>query len=152
MQPFFKVYYDRLAVLHQDVKNAIAGLPQEALDWVPGADMNSINVLVAHLTGAERFLIGEMVGQDPAGRLRDAEFQAKGLGAEDLFERLDDVLEHSQGVLAKLRVEDLENYCAAARHGRQVTIGWALTHILEHSANHLGHIQITRQWWQQGRS
>jgi hypothetical protein len=28
-------------------------------------------------------------------------------------------------------------------------VGWALCHILKHTALHLGHLQITRQLWEQ---
>lgn len=88
MQPFFEEYLDRLEELHDDVRRTIAGLPQEALDWAPGLDMNSLGVLAVHLAGAERYWIGDVVGRDLSGRDRDAEFRARGLGAAALSERL----------------------------------------------------------------
>ena len=38
-------YLDRLEALHAGLEEAIAGLPVEALDWVPGPGMNSLAVL-----------------------------------------------------------------------------------------------------------
>ena len=47
--------YSLFHEVHDDLAKAIDGLPPEALDWVPGAEMNSITVLVVHLCGAERY-------------------------------------------------------------------------------------------------
>ena len=69
---FTNPYYDRLQTLHQGISEAIADLPQEALDWEPAPSMNSVTVLVVHLTGAERYWIGDVAGQDPSGRIRSA--------------------------------------------------------------------------------
>jgi len=41
----FEDYFERLQALHADIKCAIKELPQMALDWVPGTDMNSLCVL-----------------------------------------------------------------------------------------------------------
>ncbi len=57
-------------------------LPQEALDWKPEPAMNSICVLVVHIAGAERFLIGDIVKGESSQRNRPAEFMATGLEAQ----------------------------------------------------------------------
>ncbi|PKO22446.1 MAG: hypothetical protein CVU38_09480 [Chloroflexi bacterium HGW-Chloroflexi-1] len=31
--------------------------------------------------------------------------------------------------------------------GRQVTVRWGILHVIEHTALHLGHMQITFQLW-----
>jgi hypothetical protein len=54
MSTFFNNLYDRFHELHTDAAITVEGLPPEALDWSPGPEMNSITVLVAHLTSAER--------------------------------------------------------------------------------------------------
>ena len=54
MQTFFTEYLKLLQERHNDILEAIEGLPSAALDWSPGPDMNSISVLVVHLTGSER--------------------------------------------------------------------------------------------------
>ena len=55
MQTFFKEYLNILQTCHADILKALDGLPPAALDWILGPDMNSISVLVFHLTGAERY-------------------------------------------------------------------------------------------------
>lgn len=145
----FEDYRERLQSLHDDIKQAIAGLPPEALDWTPGPDMNSICVLVVHAAGAERYWIGDVVGEDDAGRDRSAEFRAGGLDAAALAARLDETLAHSRETLARLTLEDLGAVRISRRDGHRFSVAWALAHALEHTALHLGHIQITRQWWDQ---
>lgn len=92
MHPFFQDYLDRLQRLHDYIERAIQGLPQTALDWVPGPNMNSLSVLIVHVTGAERYWIGDVVGRDPSGRDREAEFRAQGLDVATLKKRLADSL------------------------------------------------------------
>ena len=147
MLPLFEDYLDRLQALHIDIQQAIEGVPQEALDWSPMPDMNSLAVLVMHATGAERYWIGDVAGRDPSGRNRDAEFQVRDLDAAALTARLAATLAHSRVVLEGLTPTDLEARRVSPRDGREFSVAWALAHTLEHTAIHLGHMQIIRQWW-----
>jgi uncharacterized damage-inducible protein DinB len=142
-------YLERLQALHADIERAIEGLPQAALDWVPGPDVNSLCVLVVHLIGAERYWIGDVVGGDPSDRDRAAEFRVRGLDGAALRKRLDDVLAHSRGVLEQLTLQDLATLRVSPRDGREFTVAWCLAHAMEHTAIHLGHMQIIRQLWDQ---
>ncbi len=141
--------FDRLETLHSGIKQAIDGLPQEALDWVPGSEINSLCVLVIHTAGAERYWIGDVIGGNLSDRVREEEFHAKGISAERLKDRLDEVLSYSQSVLEALNLDDLEATRTSPRDGREYTIAWSLAHALEHTALHLGPIQIIRQLWDQ---
>lgn len=147
MQTLFVDYADLLKKCHDNIRKTMDGLPPEALDWVPGADMNSICVLVYHITGAERFWIGDVAAQEPSNRDRDAEFKVKNLGEEFLRQRLDDSFTYVNSVLEKLTLQDLELSRVTSRG--TFTVGWALLHALEHSHLHLGHLQITHQLWDQ---
>lgn len=147
MHAFFADYLNLLKKCHDNIHKTMDGLPPEALDWVPGADMNSICVLVYHITGAERFWVGDVALQEPSNRDRDAEFKVKNLGEEFLRKRLDDGFAYTAAALERLTMQDLETPRTSARG--TFTIGWALLHALEHSHLHLGHLQITRQLWDQ---
>lgn len=151
MESFFKDYYNLLHKNHEDALLAIEGLPLAALDWVPGPDMNSFCVLIVHLTGAERYWIGDVVGEQPSGRVREEEFRAQGLDVEALKKRLTDSLEFAREILGKLTLQDLEGQRISPRDGHKVAVGWALAHALEHTALHVGHMQILRQCWDQQR-
>jgi uncharacterized damage-inducible protein DinB len=152
MDPFYQDYLERLVTLHQGVLDAIEGLPPDSLDWTPidhpVAEMNSINVLVTHLTGAERYWIGDVALGEPSGRVREAEFQVSGLTQGELRGKFNAASVYARESIAKLNLEDLASPRTSPRDGRTFTVGWALLHVLEHTAIHLGHIQITRQLWE----
>jgi uncharacterized damage-inducible protein DinB len=149
MQPYFADYFSLLQNCHNDIHKALDGLPPAALDWALGNDMNSISVLIIHLTGAERYWIGDVAAQDPSIRDRDAEFHVKGLGTDALKKRLDDSLTYASAALEKFALQDLEASRRSPRSGHEFTVGWSLLHALEHSTLHLGQIQLTRQLWEQ---
>lgn len=142
-------YSERLPALHTEIERTIEGLPPPALDWVPGPDMNSLGVLAVHVAGAERYWIGDVVGRDPSGRDRAAGFRTRGLDAATLKARLTEALAHSQAVLEGLTLPDLEASRVSPRDGRVFMVARCLAHVLEHTALHLGHMQITRQLWEQ---
>lgn len=142
-------YLELLESLHAGIHQAIKGLSTAALDWTPGPDMSSLAVLVAHIAGSERFWIGDIAGNDPSGRVRESEFQTAGLDEAVLAARLDTVLAHSRTVLERLTLAELETKRSNPRDGREYTGAWAVFHALEHTALHLGQMQLTRQLWEQ---
>jgi uncharacterized damage-inducible protein DinB len=151
MQTFFMEYINLLQQRHNEILDALEGLPDDALDRSPGTDMNSLSVLVFHLTGAERYWIGDVAAQDPKERDRDAEFRVHDVGVDVLKKRLGDNLEYTRNALEKFTVQDLEMTRVSARDGRSFTVAWALLHALEHTTLHLGQIQLTRQLWEQSK-
>jgi uncharacterized damage-inducible protein DinB len=150
MQTFFKDYLNLLQGCHNDIIEALEGLSPAALDWTPGPDMNSISVLVFHITGSERYWIGDVAAQDPSGRDRDAEFRVHEVDAQILKKRLADNLEYARNTLDKFTIHHLESN-RVTTSGREITVGWALLHALEHAALHVGQIQLTRQLWEQSK-
>lgn len=149
MQTFFKDYINLLQDCHNGILAALEGLPQDALDWVPGQDMNSISVLVFHTTGSVRFWIGDVAMQESSNRDRDEEFRVKGVGMDVLKMRLADNLDYARNTLERMSLQDLEATRINTGNGRETTVAWALLHALEHATSHLGQIQITRQLWEQ---
>jgi len=149
MQTFYEGYLNLLQACHNEIRAALKGLPLAALDWVPGAEMNSISVLVFHLTGSERYWIGDVAMQETSDRDRDAEFKVSELSAEFLEKRLTDSMGFASSRLETLTLQDLEAQRVSARNGKTFTVAWSLMHALEHSTLHLGQIQLTRQLWEQ---
>jgi uncharacterized damage-inducible protein DinB len=149
MNTFFADYLNLLQDCHKRIHDALNGLPPAALDWSPGQDMNSISVLVFHLTGAERFWIGDVAAGEPSNRDRASEFKVHDLEADVLKKRLDNTLEYARTTLEKFTLQDLETPRRSPQTDREFTVGWALLHALEHATEHAGQIQITRQLWEQ---
>jgi uncharacterized damage-inducible protein DinB len=148
MEKIFADYLKNLEELHLEVLNAIKDLPQEALDWSPFPGGNSINVLVTHIAGAEKFWLGDVVAGESTGRDREAEFKVKGVEPDQLRSLLEESLAFGRSVLEKLNLKTLDSTrVPSPRDGKLVSIGWSLGHILKHTAIHLGHIQIMRDFW-----
>jgi hypothetical protein len=148
MEQFCIDYLERLQDLIHDFTATFEDLPAEAIDWIPGDDMNSFCVLVVHTTGSARFWIGVALG-DPPNRNRDLEFQAKGLTVADLKRRFAALEEYVRGALEHFNLAELAVSRSIPNRGEQVTTAYGLLHALEHTGIHLGHAQITRQLWEQ---
>lgn len=147
MQTFYTDYLNNLEELHQEILHTINGLSQDAFDWIPFTGGNSLSVLIVHLTGAERYWIGDVVAGVPSGRDRDSEFKVKNLEPGELAAHLQESWSYGAQALENLDLNDLESKRRSLRNDRDVSVAWALEHALKHTAVHLGHIQITRQLW-----
>lgn len=154
-QPFSELdnYLQRLEDLRGQVRDLIADLGAEALNWQPlggGAEShtNSLAVLAAHVAGAEHFWIGEVVGGLPATRDRDAEFATEAEAAIGLLSLLDNTGAETRRVFADLSLADLDGTRQA--RGRTIPVRWCIMHVVDHTATHLGHMQLTFQLWQGG--
>ena len=149
MLPVYQEYLKELDALHNDIHKAIEGLSPEALDWSPGVEMNSISVLVAHASGSQRFLIGDLVGGIESHRDRNAEFALKGADVAALTAMLKEAMSVTWTTFEKLTLEDANSTQPRSKGGRSFTVAAAIDHALAHVAVHTGHIQMTRQLWDQ---
>jgi len=149
MEKLLEEHWKVLEDSHNSILSSLQGLPAEALDWIPGPGMNSLTVLVFHLTGSERYWIGDVAMGEFSGRNREAEFATRGMEPEALRARLDDSLAYARSAFERLSLEQLARERLAPSDGKRVTAAWALLHALAHAAEHVGHIQITRQLWEQ---
>ena len=148
-------YLQRIEDLRGQVRSLIADLPAEALNWRPIESVeehatNSLAVLAAHVAGAEHFWITEVIGGRPATRDRDAEFSIIVADASELTGRLDTVGVETREVFSSLTVADLDGIREV--ENRAVAIRWGILHVIDHTALHLGHMQVTYQLWNEGRS
>lgn len=141
--------------LRGQVRDLVAGLPPEALNWRPveGEDdhaTNSIAVLAAHVAGAEHFWIAEVAGRRPPSRDREAEFRTQATDAAGLIQHLEESGAETREILPTLTAADLEE--SREVRGRTVPLRWAILHVIDHTAIHLGHMQLTYQLWQGGQT
>jgi len=131
------------------VDGIFSDLPDEALDWVPDPAMNSMTVLVVHICGALRYWVGELLGDEPAHRDRPAEFLSRGLTKAELHQILKTTQMQTQRVLGNLRKRDLKTRHYSTVHKDYISGAFALAHALEHTALHVGHMEIMRELWEQ---
>jgi uncharacterized damage-inducible protein DinB len=147
-------YLHRIEDLRRQISDLIAGLPAQALNWRPiesveGHTINSLAVLAAHVAGAEHFWIAEVVGGRPLTRNRAAEFATQAHDASELLHVLTETGAETREVLSALSEIDLED--AREVEGRAVPVRWGILHVIDHTALHLGHMQITYQLWMGSR-
>lgn len=152
MEQFYVDFLDNLADLHAEIMKSIRHLPAEALDWVPFPGGNSPSILVAHVAGAEKYWVGDVVAGEPSHRDRPAEFQARDLSISQLESMLNESLGYVELVLGKFDLADMTAPRIHPRNEQEITVGWALENTLKHTALHLGHLEITRQLWEQRSS
>ena len=155
MIPELYSYLQMITDLRGQVRDLIADLPVEALNWRPIGTAeehttNSLAVLAAHIAGAEHYWIGEVVGARPATRDRDAEFATEATSAAGLVRLLEKVGVETKAVFLTLTAAELGGVRQA--RGRRVPVRWCILHVIDHTALHLGHMQLTYQLWMSGQS
>ena len=122
MEPVLKPHLELLELLHQDCQIQISGLTQEELDWRPGHDMNSLAVLAAHVAGAERYWVGDVIMGEVSGRDRSAEFTTSAVSGEILSHRLASAFDYSRKALQDLTAGQLVEVRTSPRDGRKFTV------------------------------
>lgn len=143
-------YLTTMNELRDQIKSLLEGLPEEALDWRPiegegELATNSLGVIVTHLAGSGMYLIKEIIGGQPVHRDREAEFASRHVNASTLKARLDGAVKIVEGVLSPLKEGQMEE--DRKYRDRTAKVRWIILHVIEHTAQHLGHMQLTRQFW-----
>jgi len=146
-------YLEMIEDLRILVAELVRDLPPEALNWKPIEGQgeratNSLAVMAVHVAGAEHFWIGEFAGQLPPTRDRDAEFRTVVKSPKECLDVLDTVAKETRDVLGTLTPQALDE--AREVRGKKVTVRWGILHVIDHTALHLGHMQITYQLWNEG--
>jgi len=149
MLTIIEPYVELLDDLFDRMDGLFSDLPDEALDWTPDPAMNSMTVLIVHITGALQYWVGEMLGGEPAQRNRSAEFQAENLSKEELHDKLESTSAQIKRVLENLTMADLDEKYYSTIYKDYFKGAFALAHALEHTALHVGHMEITRELWEQ---
>jgi len=148
-------YLTRIEDLRSQVTTLIQDLPVGVLNWRPfdqdsESEFNSLAVLVAHISGAEQFWIGEVVGGLPAQRNRDLEFKTIAHDINDLTHLLSQTSMITNKIFINLSSEKLDE--TRLVENRPVPVRWAILHVIDHTALHLGQMQITRQLGTNGKN
>lgn len=154
--PMLPATLDMLRKLVTDIFQQLDGIPEQDLNtWLPRDGMRDVNTFFAlamHTVGAGEFWILEAAGGRPTDRNRKAEFSSTG-SLEQLRTRYDRWLAGTAEVFAEIddatlasiyyRPANPERAMSEARRTRAECIA----HALEHTAVHLGHLQLQRQLW-----
>jgi len=145
-----QAYLSKLGDLRNQAKALLEGLPPEALDWRPIRGegdwaTNSLAVLAVHLAGSQTYWMREIIGLTPIQRDREAEFAAQGVSLADLKARLDAAGKIVEEVLSPLSERQMEE--ERKFRDKPITVRGGILQVIDHVAQHIGHMQLTRQLW-----
>ena len=136
-------------ILRGLIKDALKGLDDTAANWQPlSKDTNSIYAQMTHLTGAQSNWMKQVIAGIPVKRDREAELHASGHLA-DLVKRWEDLDKEVDVILGKLTQAQLRETRKTTGPFGEITVQWCILHEISHYATHLGHLQLTRQMWEQ---
>lgn len=146
-------YIEQLRERRQSVRDLLLGLTEEGLNWRPLAEgTNSIYALAKHAAWVEEWWIGTVIGQHPRGRAweGDEDLEGHGEDAADLLFWLDEAATISEQVLSALDPPALDEERSVPRRDRSQSVScrWAIVHTVEHYAEHVGQMRLTRQLWE----
>jgi len=127
---------------HAAMRDVVAGLSTETLDWTSGPQTNSVAVLLVHALDAERHLTAFVAGLN-LERDREAAFRVRGLTADELAAQIDTVQGDVDDHLTRITSDALAS--PLTRGQRTATGAWWLLHALGHSREHLGQAALSRQ-------
>jgi len=118
-------------------------LDDDQLRWRPAPTANSLGVIVVHLGYAERLWLRAIFAGEPM----DMGWRAHMFELPDGWS-LDQIVgfyrAETQATDAVL--DAAESFDEASRAGfRSTTLRWAMVHLIEETARHLGHMDITRE-------
>ncbi len=135
----------------RDIVAKIENLPDEVLNRpMPVPDANTIYALATHTVGMGEFWVLALVGGRTIERNRAAEFRSQGAGPA-LLARYQQWIDDVHTVLDDLPASALDEQAEPPAEFRitgglgaeTLTRRDCLLHVVEHSATHLGHIQLT---------
>ena len=142
-------YLNEFNITRNQIRDALKGLDDEAVNWKPlTKDTNSIYAILTHLAGTQANWMKQTVAGIPIKRDRDAEFRATG-NLFDAVKRWEDMDREADLIMANLTVAQLREKRKTTGPFGEVTVQWCILHQISYYALHLGHIQLTRQAWEQ---
>jgi DinB superfamily len=127
------------------LREAIDGLPAEALAWRPPAeDSNTLTILATHGMHSTRWWLTIARGAPLPDRNRPSEFVAEVGSVDELLAFVDAM---ATDCLARLDPEEPFDPGAEREvpDDDPVSSAWALFHALEHLREHVAQAQLTRQ-------
>ena len=131
---------------------ALSGLSDQQVNWSSGgAGANSMYAVATHLAAMGEFWVLGLVGGAEVVRDRQAEFRAAGAGA-DVIVRLQEWAQACGGLCQRLEASVLaddalvpeEYFQSGGFSAGRFSKRECLLHVLEHSALHLGHLEMMR--------
>jgi hypothetical protein len=138
-----------LKALHSDMQFLIKGVPSAGLNWQPGTNTNSLWALTLHTLGTTLHLLATAADIEPRWQAwqRATELAASGDDPGLLLaaiRNMDDFLDKVFSVLEEESPEIERDWL-----GKPKPVSYLVAHAVEHAGRHVGHMELTRQLWDQ---
>ncbi len=154
MSAFGTAYIMHLRTNVYDLLAAMRDIPADDFNaWKPAAardgghEMNTFAAIAIHVVSAGEFMTLHAVGGEPTDRNREAEFEATGHFAA-IEARYVRWLDGVEALVSDLTDDDLARDPSEEKYtSRGWKVAEVLLHALDHTALHLGHVQVQRQLW-----
>jgi uncharacterized damage-inducible protein DinB len=132
-----------LTHLRESVIYKLEGLDDEQLRWRPAPTANSLGVLGVHLGYAERLWFRAIFAGEPM----DMSWRAQMFELPDGWSVTNVIAFYrSEIAVANAVLDAAESFdLASAAPFRPTTLRWVVTHMIEETARHAGHMDITRE-------
>lgn len=130
--------------LHRELREELAKLDTETLNWIPGPDTNSIGTLVVHLLVSEVEMLSSVRGL-PSERHRPAEFAARTHTVANLLSQIERAEAALEDLGQGISQEDLLALRASSTKPMpRPGLLWLVTNY-GHAREHWAQIRLTRQ-------
>ncbi|MBI4278250.1 MAG: DUF664 domain-containing protein [Armatimonadetes bacterium] len=148
-----QTYLHELELTRNQILETVNGLTDDQLHWQLGEDYNSVAMLIKHLTGSEKFWIGEVVGGIPSERNRAAEFTHDRPARADLVNGWLRAKEQTHAVLGKMPAGALDEEVeyGSPNDRKRTTKRWVVVHVVAHTGYHLGQIRLLAKMAQRAK-
>jgi len=132
-----------LAHLRKSAISKLDGLDDAELRWTPASTANSLGVILVHLGYAERLWFRAIFAGEPMDMSwRQHMFELPdGWTRDDIVAFYEAETAAADTVLDGATSFDLPSAAAF----RPTTLRWVVTHLIEETARHAGHMDITRE-------
>ena len=139
--------------LHDELRREVVHRSEASLNWVPCAGANSVATIITHTLGSEAETLRAVAGV-PAARDRDAEFRRGDQRGSDVVAQIaaaDALLDDLEPALTDDRASAALTLPTLPGDDRRSGMTWLIGN-LGHAREHMGHIRLTVQLFDAGRS
>lgn len=142
--------FETACELIERILAAADGLSAEQLDSEPWSDASSLFVLATHAISATEWNFVEVLAGQQLERSRQAEFDSRAASVEDphglLAERWAGAKATIESALAGLSQDDWQGSHYHMFMDKHLSGHELVDRALAHTAEHVGHAEMTRQW------
>ncbi len=150
MDPMVAKLEELFKSIHAQLRDEVRGVSTDELNWKPAPGTNSIAALVVHTLGSEAE-VWRVAANVKGERDRDAEFQVTADDAASLLRELDQADSYLEALAPRVTAQDLEDVRARGEREPQTSLHWLVTNY-GHAREHLAHIQLTKQMYDETES